>query len=104
VTFVELNTNVRTELVIAIAANKSDLVERRAVDTEQAKEYATSIDALFFETSAKDDKGIESLFLTIARKLIENHASKENGTATVVHHDAINLDKESAKKKKGCCG
>jgi Ras-related protein Rab-21 len=99
---------VRSDLVIAIAANKSDLDEFRKIPLETAKEYATSIDALLFETSAKDDKGIEDLFLTISRKLIEKHAQKMPSSTAVVSttnsssNSAIDLDSKS-KKKKSCC-
>ena len=97
----------RSDLVIAIAANKSDLTEFRKVPLETAREYAASIDAFLFETSAKDDKGIEDLFLTISRKLIEKHAQKAPSSSAVVtttsnSSSAIDLDSKS-KKKKGCC-
>ena len=101
----ELNTNVRNDIIIAIAANKSDLINHRKVTPEEAKEYAHSIDAYYFETSAKDDKGIEDLFLTISRKLIEKHISKNvtvTPGATVGGHMPIALD-GAKPRKRTCC-
>jgi len=57
----ELSANVEEPLVLAIAANKSDLAER-AVPVEAAQAYAASIGAVLFETSAKEDVGVKELF------------------------------------------
>ena len=52
--------------MIAILGNKMDLIEQEQVAYEDAKEYAQSIDAIFFYTSAKYDNNIKELFETIA--------------------------------------
>jgi GTPase SAR1 family protein len=52
---------------IVLVANKSDLGERRRVATEEGKELAKRIGALFFEVSAKmDAAGIQRMFEEIA--------------------------------------
>ena len=48
-------------LVLAIAANKSDLYEQRQVDNSEGEEFSESVDAIFAETSAKNDSGIDIL-------------------------------------------
>mmetsp|Transcript_1333 Transcript_1333/g.4225 ORF Transcript_1333/g.4225 Transcript_1333/m.4225 type:complete len:203 (-) Transcript_1333:16-624(-) len=65
----ELSANVEEPLVLAIAANKSDLAER-AVPVEAAQAYAASIGAVLFETSAKEDVGVKELFTEVARRLL----------------------------------
>lgn len=45
------------ELMMVVVGNKMDLVEERVVEAATAKDYAASIGALFFETSALDDTG-----------------------------------------------
>jgi putative ribosome biogenesis GTPase RsgA len=46
-------------LVIAIAANKSDLYDQEQVDEQKAKAFAKEIGAIFKSTSAKNASGID---------------------------------------------
>jgi GTPase SAR1 family protein len=55
--------------VIALAGNKSDLANRRAVEYEEANGYAEENGLLFMETSAKNANNVNEIFLAIARKL-----------------------------------
>jgi small GTP-binding protein len=45
-------------LVLAIACNKADLAEQRVVSWDTASQYAESIGALIYETSAKSNTGV----------------------------------------------
>jgi GTPase SAR1 family protein len=51
--------------VLAIVGNKVDL-EKQEVNYEEANSYAEELGAFLKYTSAKDGKGVEELFLTIA--------------------------------------
>ena len=53
----ELKRNVDTPISMCLLGNKSDLDSGRKVSTEEAAEYAASIEALFFETSALKNTG-----------------------------------------------
>lgn len=53
----ELQNNVDEPLVLAIACNKADLADQRVISAETATQYAQSIGALIFETSAKSNTG-----------------------------------------------
>ena len=55
-------------IILAIAANKSDLIEQEAVEEENARNFAKEINAIFVSTSAKDSEGINNLFKEIAKK------------------------------------
>ena len=57
-------------LVLAIACNKADLADQRVVPWETAQQYAESIGALIYETSAKSNTGVSQLFTDVARRLI----------------------------------
>jgi Ras-related protein Rab-22 len=60
------------DIVIAIAANKSDLGDQREVESVAASEYAMTLDrrgALFVETSAKEDTNVSQLFADLSRRL-----------------------------------
>ena len=64
--------DIQTEnLIIAIAGNKCDLYEERQVQNETGEEFAKSINAIFVETSAKNDSGIDKLFENIGYKILD---------------------------------
>eukprot|EP00948_MAST-09A_sp_MAST-9A-sp1_P001844 g1844.t1 len=60
-------------LHLCLAANKCDLAHLRKVDMEMAKEYAAEIGANFYETSAKEDVGVTTMFNVIAQQWWENN-------------------------------
>jgi len=96
----ELTANIRTEIVIAIAGNKCDLDSHRAVPFSKAKSYAEGIGAICIETSAKDDKGIEDLFIQISMKLVEKRQKQPTPTPSP-HPKPLDITKSTTKK--GCC-
>ncbi|GIY83860.1 ras-related protein Rab-5A [Caerostris darwini] len=53
----ELQRNADNECVICIIGNKNDLEHKRVVDRNKAVQFAKSIGALYFETSAKTNEG-----------------------------------------------
>lgn len=65
----ELQRQARSDIVIALAGNKSDLGTRRMVEYEEANNYAEENSLLFLETSAKNANNVNEIFLAIARKL-----------------------------------
>jgi GTPase SAR1 family protein len=67
----ELNHNLASPPILAIACNKSDLSSHRAVSHALVLEYAQSIGAVVRETSAKNNDGIDELFTEIARQLVD---------------------------------
>jgi len=87
-------------IVIGLAGNKSDLIEKEEVTDKEAKDYAKEIDAIFQLTSAFTSIGIEELFISIGCKLLESNYKNNDIPKTV------SLDKKKAKndkKKKKCC-
>jgi small GTP-binding protein len=59
------------DATIAIVGNKVDLVKH--VPTEQGKAFADSIDALFYETSAKTGHNIEWMFKDLIYHFFKRH-------------------------------
>ena len=80
----ELKDNTESNIIFNIVGNKIDLFESEEVDEEEAKNYAQSINAGFYLTSAKKNIEITDLFLQSGKKYIdpnikiESHNSKEN--------------------------
>ena len=98
-------------VILAIAANKYDLIESEKVDEDEARNFAKEINAIFATTSAKNRSGIDDLFLKIAKKytgldaeLIEDENSNELSEIRDVMQNSVTLKKPSKKKaKKSCC-
>ena len=67
----EVNEN--RNLIIGIAANKSDLYENSEVNKEEGEEYAKKINALYFETSATEHENIENLFQEMTKAYIDKY-------------------------------
>ena len=53
-------------IVIALAGNKCDLADQRAVEREVSQAYADEIDAIFVETSAKTGDNVQEMFTDIS--------------------------------------
>jgi small GTP-binding protein len=64
----QIKENSPENIILAIAANKSDLIEQETVDEEEARNFAKELNAIFVTTSAKSSEGINSLFEEIAKK------------------------------------
>ena len=52
-------------ILICLIGNKTDLEEKREVSYEEGKNFAEENNLLFFETSAKDGKNIQEIFLKV---------------------------------------
>ncbi|KAL5277877.1 RAB21 family protein [Megaselia abdita] len=73
----ELKKMLGNEVVLVIVGNKTDLEKDRNVQTQEAEEYATSVGARYFETSAKLNEGIEDVFLDLSAAMINNQNEKD---------------------------
>ncbi|CAD5125441.1 DgyrCDS13659 [Dimorphilus gyrociliatus] len=65
----ELQLKASSNIVIALAGNKSDLSKHRAVEIEEGKVYAEENGLLFMETSAKSSQNVQEFFTRLARKI-----------------------------------
>ena len=65
----------KEEVIIGIAANKYDLIERD-VSKEEGEQFAKENNCLFYETSAKDHYSIKSVFEGLARAYLEQIEKK----------------------------
>jgi len=88
-----------------LVGNKSDL-EDRQVTSEEGKKLADTFGIKFFETSAKDDLGVNDTFHTIAKEIKEKILSKEyvvGGGATPGEARKLTADNTVPKKQQQCC-
>lgn len=75
----ELRSHADKNLVIMLIGNKTDLGSLRAVETEDAKEFAERENLFFMETSALEATNVETAFLTVLSE-IYRVVSKKNLT------------------------
>ncbi|XP_077492680.1 RAS oncogene family member Rab21 isoform X2 [Amblyomma americanum] len=105
----ELRKMLGTDVCLTIAGNKVDLDKQRNVSAAEAEEYAASVGATHFHTSAKLNRGIDDLFLDLSKRMMqvadandEQHRNSlgrgGNSRRTVVIVD------DSPVQKTSCCG
>ncbi|KAI7868228.1 P-loop containing nucleoside triphosphate hydrolase protein [Spinellus fusiger] len=85
-----------------LVGNKSDLVDKKVVDTEQAKELSVSLGIPLLETSAKSSTNVEQAFLTMAKQIKDRIGStmqQQTGATVKVGQGAALQPKQSG----GCC-
>ena len=59
-----------TTCQIVLVGNKIDLERNRNVTLEEAEEYAKSVGATHYQTSAKLNKGLDEVFLHITKRML----------------------------------
>ena len=73
----DIKNNANPELKIFLLGNKNDLIEERIVNTEEGNDIKNEFNLdLFKETSVKDEKKAENVFLE-ATNLLYNDNNKE---------------------------
>jgi len=83
-----------------LVGNKADLVEKKLVSQEEAKEFADSIGITFLETSAKSAHNVEEAFMLMTRQIKDRVAAT---TQTGGPGVKVTLKNDVPKKKKGGC-
>ena len=81
------------DAVILIIGNKSDLQDKREVNTEEVKLKAEKNKMAFMETSAKNNENVSKAFLQLFNEIIKIYKEKNS--------DTINDIEESKKKNTG---
>ena len=103
----EIKENAPSDIILALAANKSDNYENEVVSLKDGKELAKEINAIFMSTSAKLSHGIEELFQLIGKKFVNpgNNVKALNLTKDEVEfRKNVKLMKpQKREKKKKCC-
>jgi small GTP-binding protein len=100
-------------IIVVIAANKNDLIQKEEVDEEEARKFASDLGAIFVGTTATQVESINELFIEIAKKYtgseqIEIKDEDDPAQAKVEENknDSMKLSANTAtekKKKKTFC-
>ena len=101
----EIKEHSPKKIVIALAANKSDLYEEEQVGEEEGRNFANTIGAIFASTSAKNQQGIEDLFNSIGNKLCDPSWEQGQEEKKEIKRGTVKVNKEVTQKKdkKGWC-
>ena len=117
----QIKESASENIILAIAANKSDLLDREQVNEDEARNFAKENNAFFYETSAKNSIGVNELFIGIGKKFYgldpdlklkddnnenERSDSKEQNKINENNNIKLNKGKINDKdngNKKGCC-
>ncbi|MEQ2171484.1 Ras- protein Rab-5C [Goodea atripinnis] len=63
----DITNTASPNIVIALAGNKADIADKRAVDFQEAQTYADDNSLLFMETSAKTAMNVNEIFMAIGK-------------------------------------
>ena len=93
-------------IILGVAGNKCDMYEKEEISENEAKAFADQIGAFFEITSAKNNTGINELFVSAANRIVDPNYknSAESKERTENAEGNIKLDEKGHKKeKKKCC-
>lgn len=87
-----------------LVGNKDDNSTKKVVLTEDAQQFANQIGIKLFETSAKDNKNVEEMFITITELVLKTKKDEHNRIKSQPN-DVVSLSQSSKNKnsKKKCC-
>jgi len=86
-----------------LVGNKCDLVSKKAVEYETAKEFADKLEIPFLETSAKAATNVEKAFLTMAAEIKNTIASQPQAQQTQAGKKTVDVQGEAVTQQGGCC-
>jgi GTPase SAR1 family protein len=101
-----LKENTDDNIKFFLVGNKIDLFESEQVKEEEAKEFAKSIEAGFFLTSAKSGIRINELFWKCGEIFIDPNSSNLNEDMNKENKDrrqSIRINNSNNQKKGICC-
>lgn len=94
----ELQAQGKPDTIVALAGNKSDLIDARQVVAEEAQKYAEMNNLFFLETSAKTALNVSTIFEEIAKKIVEAQ-TVQNPTGMIL----VDKPAERPPTRASCC-
>lgn len=88
-----------------MVGNKSDLTNKKVVDTNSAQEFATQNGMPFLETSAKTSQNVEQAFITMAAEIKNRLSNQTLGNDSGPKSTSVTPGtRVGTPQQKGCCG
>lgn len=84
-----------------LVGNKADMNNKRVIDANTAKAFATQQGMLFSEASAKAGQGVEDAFMQLVKEIFDRRVTvnEQQKRPEIV----LGAGEELNKKKGGCC-
>ncbi|RWS27128.1 ras-related protein Rab-21-like isoform X2 [Leptotrombidium deliense] len=101
--FSDLLRNIDYSITLCYVGNKCDLKYERKVSSEEAEEYAESINAKYFETSALTNEGISEVFLHIAKCLVAKSDDLTRTRKNSIHMEHEIKEPSMTAQQSSCC-
>ena len=101
---VEIDQYASEHVLKLLVGNKADLITKKVVEFEVAKQFADAVGIPLLETSAKNAQNVLETFVSLATKIKQKHASgilkQEKGGISVGRQI---LSDDAASVNSGCC-
>ena len=88
-------------IVIALVGNKTDLKEKRRVQTSEGEDFASNNSLLFFETSALTGENVEKIFNITCENILKRVVNGD--IDTTAENSGVKIVIKEKKKGKSCC-
>lgn len=99
-----MQTSTNPNIVIALAANKADLVDQRQVEMDKAQAFADREGLLLMETSAMTGQNVARLFEVIAEHLPdEPFVPEQRGLVVAPVSSSSGNNAGKTAQRSGCC-
>ena len=105
----ELKENTESNIIFNVVGNKQDLYEQEQVKEQDAKEFAKSINAGFYLTSAKRNINISDLFINSGKKYIDpnynfviNNNNDDNNEERKARSNSLRIN-TAQRQRNTCC-
>lgn len=99
----ELRKMAEPGIAIVIAGNKSDLESERRITEAEAVNYAESVGAKHFSTSAKTGQGVKDMFDELAKQVMKTLAASSAPTSKGRGAQLLTSPQSKSKSKSSCC-
>jgi len=86
-----------------LVGNKSDLVDKKVIDTEKGKGLADEFHIKFFEASAKNSTNVEEAFLTLAKDIKKRLIDTEQENPADNKNSTVKPQSQPQTKTRGAC-
>jgi small GTP-binding protein len=86
-------------IILGVIANKSDLYDMEVVPIEEGKKFASDINGVFFETSARNLETVRNVFIKLVGVYLEKYGNSVNQSLG----ESLDNSQDNIKKKRNCC-
>jgi len=101
----DIDKHAKEGVLKILVGNKKDLINKRQISEELAKEFALKYGMTYIETSAKDSSNVEDLFINTTKTYISSisNSSKKNNKGELIGGGISLPNTKQEVKKEGCC-